>query len=264
VKKSQITEFHQDLKAAARLGHPESIEMALDGLRTMSIVAGNEQLGDGFIALVVIPAGKTLSKLSGAQLRLMLDDSQTAMRAIAGVALAQQFVMGKDVSLEMLQTPANDARPEVRTAFAQTLGEAAEAHPERYLQLAQTWLTAPSARLQNTALGFSPALGADIFQYLEPFKLEENPEVRAALVEALQALAQNGLAEQVLGLLKHWGAEPRPNVWVICRVLSGSWAATYPQEVKSILINLKEKVGQRKSILNAIKALRRHGAEIEI
>lgn len=264
MKKSQIAEFLKDLKAAARLGHPESIDMALASLRAIPVVVGNEQLGEGFIAQVIIPAGKTLSKLPPSHLRPMAADSLTAFRAIAGAALAQQVVLGKDVNPNVLQIPANDTRPEVRTAFAQTFGEAAEAHPENLLQIAQAWLAAPSARLRVTALSFSPALGADVLQYLEPFKNEENPEVRAALVEALQTLAQTGLEEPVLELLNHWRAEPRPNVWVICRVLSGSWAATYPHEVTSILKNLKEKVGERKPILNCVKALQRHGVTIEL
>lgn len=264
MKKSQINTFLNDLKAAARLGHPESVDMALDGLRAFPVVAANDPLGDGFIAQVVLPAGKILSKLPSADLRPLLDTHQTALRAIAGVALAQRFALGKDSNPKILQSPAKDPRPEVRTAFGQTLKEAGEAHPERLLPLAEAWLVAPSARLRSTALAFSPALGQDILQSLETFKDEEHPEVRAALVEALQALAQRDLAEPVLELLNLWGAEPHPNAWVITRTISGSWAASYPQAVTSILKNLHKKYGDRKSITNAINALHRHGVDIEL
>jgi hypothetical protein len=264
MKKSQVSAFLNDLKAAARLGHPDAIEMALEGMRSFPQVASNHPLGEGFIAQVIMPAGKILSKLPAAQLHPLFDDHQTALRATAGVALAHRFGMGKDGNPKQLQIPAKDARPEVRTALAETLREQGEAHPERLLPLAEEWLVAPSARLRSTALGFTPALGQDSLQTLETFKTEEHPEVRAALVEALQALAQNNLAEPVLELLSHWGAEPRPNAWVIGRVLSGSWAASYPQEVTAILQSLQKKYGDTKSIHNAIKALHRHGVDIEL
>lgn len=264
MKKSQIFEFLNDLKAAVRLGHPDSIAMALEGMQAMPLVAGNEHLGEGFVAKVIIPAGKLLATVSQEQLLSLLHDHKTAFRAVAGVGLATRFMMGKDVDPEILQTPAKDARPEVRSAFAETLRGAGEAHSERLLQLAQDWLAAPSARLRSTALGFCPALGTDVLDFLEPLKAEEHPEVRAALVDALQTLAQKGLGEQVLALLNHWGAEPRPNVWVICRVLSAAWAVPYPKEIMSLLKTLKEKVGERKPISNAVNALQRHGVEIEI
>jgi hypothetical protein len=264
MKKSQISAFLNDLKAAARLGHPEAVEMALEGLRAFPQVAANHPLGDGFIDQVILPAGKILSKLPAAQLHPLLDDPQTALRATAGVALAHRFGVGKDGNPKRLQIPAKDARPEVRTALAETLREVGEAHPERLLPLAEDWLAVPSARQRSTALGFIPALGQDILQNLDAFKAEQHPEVRAALVDALQALAQNDLAEPVLELLSHWGAEPRPNAWVIGRVLSGSWAASYPQEVKSILQTLHKIYGDRKAISNALKALQRHGVDIEL
>jgi len=264
MKKAQIHALLNDLKAAARLGQAEATDIALDGLRSFPQVAANQPLSEGFIAQVILPAGKILSKLPAAQLQPLLDDALSALRATAGVALAQRFVLGKDGNPKILQTPAKDARPEVRSALAEVLREVGQAHPERILPLAEAWLAAPSARLRGTALGFVPALGQDILPKLNVFKAEEHPEVRAALVEALQTLAQSGLAEPVLEQLSHWGAEPRPNAWVIGRVLSGSWAASYPQEAKSILQSLQKKYGDRKSITNTLKALHRHGADIEL
>jgi hypothetical protein len=268
MKKSHYNELLNDLKAAVRLGHPESVEIALDGFRSHPVIAANERLSQGIIAQLILPAGKILTRLSTIQLSQLLGDPLTSLRAMAAAALARQFVSGEEVDLKLLQAGAGDSRPEVRTALAQTLREEGEAHPERILPLAEAWLTADSARVRNTALAFIPALtptySQTIFQYLQAFKEEEHPEVQAALVAALQALAQRDLAEPVLALLINWGTEPHPNLWVISKTISASWAASYSTEVESLLQTLHAKVGNRKQITNTLKALQRHGLNIEL
>lgn len=268
MQKAQIREFLNDLKISTRFGQAESVEAALDDLRSLPGVAANQRLSEGFLSQLVKPAGKLLAKLPLGQLQPLLDDRLAALRAIGGVALAEQYLTGKDISPKLLLVPARDTRPEVRTALGETLREGGEAYPERLLPLMQSWLTAPFTGVRETALLFVPVLAStyegEVFSKLKTFIDEEHPEVRATLVTTLQTLAQRGSAEFVLELLAHWVTEPRPNVWVIGRTLSGSWAVSHPVEVKSILHTLQAKVGERKSITNALKALARHGLIIEI
>gem|GEM_PF-630217 len=268
MNKAQIREILGDLKAAVRLGQSEAIEMALDGLRALPIVEANDRFEAGFLSQLIRPAGEILSRLSAARLLPLLDDRPAALRAVGAAALAQRFLIGEDVNPEMIIRPARDARPEVRAALGETLREAGEAHPERLLHLVETWLRDPSPKVRTAALtalpALSPSYGEDILALIAPLKDDEDPGVCAAIVEAMQTIAQSGSAESVLRQVSAWGAEPRPNVWVISRTLSGSWAASHPREVKSILRDLYAKVGKTKEIAHALRALERHGVKIEI
>ncbi|MBL7161598.1 MAG: HEAT repeat domain-containing protein [Anaerolineales bacterium] len=268
MNKSQIRELLGDLKAAVRLGHPEAVEIALDDLRSLPVVAANDRLSEGFFDQVIRPAGVTLARLPTNQLLPLLEDPLAALRAVGAVALAHDYLTGKDVDRRALLAPAKDPRPEVRTALGGTLREVGEAYPEHLLHLLDGWLRDSSPKVRSTALTALPALtqsrGEGIIALIEPLNDDESSEVRAALVDALQAIAQGDLAESVLGLLADWGAESRPNVWVITRALSGSWAASHPKAVEAILRTLHSKVRKTKEITNALRALERHGANIEI
>jgi len=128
------------------------------------------------------------------------------------------------------------------------------------------WLYSPKVRA--TALGFVPALVADsrhhTYSWLQPLGRDPHEGVRAALAHALKTLADTGHTEIVLKLLAYWASAPHPNVWLIARSISGSWAASYPQEVGPILMQLQSKTKKNKEISNALKALQRHGLKIDL
>ena len=168
----------------------------------------------------------------------------------------------------MLIVLAKDSRPEVRSALGGTLRDVGEAQPEHLLRLVESWLGNSSPKVRATALialpALVPSLGADIIKMIEPLKADQDRDVRAALVMALKAIAQNQLALPVLALLTDWSAAKYPSIWVITRTLSSSWAVSHPQEVETILTNLYAKVGETKNITNALRALERHGLKINI
>jgi hypothetical protein len=266
--KTGIKQLLRDLKVAATLGRPDAIDIALNGLLALPGVSSNDRMEEGFIEQVILPVGKLLTSLKSSQLRPLLDHPLAVGRAIGAAALAYRFLEGKDVGQKDLRKPAGDARSDVRIALGRTLFAVAETAPEKLLTLGTTWIMQPAPKLRHTALIFLPALG---FQYgprmvglLGPLGSDDDRDVRAALVDALNHLAQSGLAESVLGLLALWGSEGRQNSWVICRVLSASWVADHPAEAESILRDLVSKIGETSEISNALKALKRHGVEIEV
>ncbi len=268
MKKSRFRETLNDLKAAVRIGHPEALDVALDGLRSLPQVAGNERLGEGFIEQVVYPAGKILSQMPARKLMHLLEEPAAAMRAIGAVAFARRYLLAEDGSPKQLRAPAGDARPEVRHTLGETLREVGEACPERLLPLAEDWLAAPSPLRRASALNFLPALATEYPQQLLDWLVaqadDQAPEVRAALVDTLRRTARAGLAEAVLRLLAAWAQAPRLNVWVITRAISDAWATAHPQEVRDIIHTVYQNAGESKDLNNAIQALGRRGLDIDL
>ena len=266
--KAKIRELLRDIKAAALFGQPEAIELALNGLRSIPAVAANNRMSGSLIEQVVLPAGQSLSRLESKHLRPLLDDPLAPIRAVGAVGLAHRFLLGKNATRKNLRRPGSDSRPDVRAVLGRSLSEAWEVSPERLLRLGTVWLAQPSPRLRHSALIFIPALapayGQRIVDLLKPLSSDNDRDVRAALVDALKSLAGAGLAESVLGLLAVWATESRPNSWVVCRTLSGSWAASHPSEAESILQTLQSKIGKSSDISNALRALKRHGVEINL
>ena len=268
MKKARIRQLLRDLRAAVLLGQSEAVEMALDGLLTFPGVAGNDRLGEELIEKVILPVGQILKKIESNQLRSLLVNPLAAGRAIGAVAMVHRFVEGKHSTQKDLRKPASDARPEVRTALGRALFEVAEVDPEKLLNLGTTWLMGNSPKLRHSALLFLPALagsyGQRIVGLLGPMVADEDYDVRKALVAALNTLARAGLAESVLGLLALWGTEAAPNAWVICRVLSASWAADHPMQSESTLRDVYSKTGKTSEVTNAQRALERHGLKINL
>ena len=266
--KAKIRELLRDIKAAALFGQPEAIELALNSLRAIPAVAANDRMSGSIIEQVVLPAGQSLARLESKYLRPLLDDPLAAIRAVGAVGLAHRFLLDKNATRKNLRRPGSDPRPDVRAALGRSLFEAWEANPERLLRLGTEWLAQPAPKLRHSALIFIPALapkyGQRIVDLLEPLGADKDREVRAAMVDSLKNLAGAGLAESVLGLLALWASAPRPNSWVVCRALSGSWAALHPSEAKSILQELQSKTGKTSDISNALRALKRHGIEINL
>jgi len=266
--KIDFKQLLRDLRAAMLLGRPEAIDVAMDGLSGLPGVNSNDRMSEHFIEQVVLPVGEVISGLKAAQLRPLLEHQLAVGRAVGAVALAHRFLKENDATPKDLRRPGNDPRPDVRTALGKTLAGVVEHNPEKILPLATNWITQPSPRLRHTALIFISPLGnrygAQILHLLGSLGKDPDPEVNAALVDALTALARMGHAEPVLGILALWASETRPNSWVICRVLSASWAAGHHSAVKSILQEVHSKTGESSHISNALKALKRHGVEISL
>ena len=268
MNKAETRQLIRDLRAAVMLGQPEAVDLALDRLLTFPGVAANDQLSEELIEKVILPIGQVLTKLESNQLRPLLVNPLVAGRAIGAVAMAHRFIEGKESTQKDLRKPASDARLEVRTALGKSLSEVAEVDPEKVLNLGTTWLMGNSPKLRHSALLFIPALagsyGKRIVGLVGPMGADKDRDVRKALVEAMNTLAQTGLAESVLRLLALWVTEATPNAWVICRVLSASWATDHPAETESILRDVYSQTGKTSEVTNALRALERHGLKINL
>ena len=265
--KHELRTLVTDLKAAARIGHGDSLAAALDGLRALPQVASNQPLEAAFISQGILPMGAALThpRLATALLRPLFNDSKAALRSVAAVVVALKFFDQDQVSLEDLRRFGNDSRAEVRTSLAQALGLAANDHPQALLSLTEQWISGESPRLQQVALKLIPCIAQEDPQQavalLANCANATDPDVRAVLVETLTALAQDGLSKDVIQLLAEWTQLPQPNTWTIARALSGSWAAGQAQAALQILEMLTTASGPDKQIGNTLQALERHGSE---
>ena len=266
--KNKTRQLLRDLKAAAVLGNPEAVDIALNGLLAFPGVAANDRMDDGFIEKTILPVGRSLTPIKSSHLRPLLNHKLAAGRAIGAVALADQFIAGKEATPKDLRKPANDPRLDVRDSLGRVLLLVGHKDPQNLLALGTPWLMNAAPKPRYTALIFIPALaesyGVRLVGLLGPLGSDPDREVRAALVDALNALARAGLAESVMELLALWGGEPHPNVWVISRVLSASWAASYPMEAEAILQGLSSKTGAASQVKSAVEALARNGVEINL
>ncbi len=266
--KNDTRQLLRDLKTAALLGNPDAVNIALNGILALPGVAANDRMNDGFIERTVLPVGQTLTPLKTSHLRPLLDHDLAAGRAIGAVALAHQFIGGKNATAKDLRKPANDAREDVRISLGRALFAVGHQAPRKLLDLATPWLMNAAPKPRYTALIFIPALAEKydkrVVGLLGPLGADPDREVRAALVDALGNLARAGLAESVLELLALWTAETHPNSWVISRVLSASWVAGHPKEAESILQELSSKSGTSSQVKSAVEALARHGVDINI
>jgi len=266
--KTEIRQLLRDLRAAAFIGSDEAINSALDGLLILPGVSSNERLDDQFIERVILPIGEAVAALRSQQLRPLLKHDLTVGRAIGAVAFAHHYVKRTDSPPKVLSQISADARPEVRKALGKSLSNLAESYPEKVFELGKYWLQQPAPKLNQTALIFIPSLvkgyEGEVADLVYPLGQTEDKKVRTELVNALTIIGQKGFPNLVLKLLSNWSTEGTPNDWLICRTLSSSWAAEYPSEVKSILKIIQPKVSNTSEINNTLKALKRHGLEINI
>ena len=266
--KNRTQQLLRDLKAAAVLGNPEAVDIAMDGLLAFPGVAANDRMSDGFIEKTILPVGKALAPLETSQLRPLITHNLAAGRATGAVALADQFMVGKYANRKDLGKLANDPRVDVRLSFGRGLILVGNRNPQKLFDLGSSWLTNSKPKPRYTALIFLPSLaeshGEHIIDSFSSLNDDTNREVHAALVDALNILARAGHAESVLNMLTLWTSEKRPNGWVISRVLSASWVCEYPSETETILRNLSLKTGTASQVRSAIEALDRHGLKINL
>jgi hypothetical protein len=263
---AQIRTLITDIKAAARIGHAESLWVALDGLLDLPQISGNPLMKKPFIEKVILPIGEALAapRISTAIIRPLLDEPQAALRASAAAALSYRFFADENITSKELSKPGKDSRQDVRLALRAALAAAGQDQPEKLEPLISEWITSPSPRLQAIAIALHPILPTQALNAFAQLDTPSDPEVRAALVEALSTLAQTGQAEDMLNLLTQWSKIQDNNIWTICKTLAGSWAAQYPGQAMEILYNLQPKADNPKQLINTIQALHRHGASQQV
>ena len=266
--KNETRQLLRDLKTAAILGNPEAVDLALNGLLGFPGVAANDRMDDGFIEKTILPVGRELTPLKTSFLRPLISHSLVAGRAIGAVALADQYIAGKQATAKDLQKPANDPRLEVRKALGRELLILGNKDFGKLMALGTSWLTNTAPKPRYTALIFVPALavnhGEQLVGLLAPLDRDSDWDVRVVLVDALNSLGQAGLGESVMEMLHTWASDQNPNGWVISRVLSASWSAAYPAQTRVILGELSSKNGMESQVKSAVEALSRHGVEINL
>ncbi len=259
--KPHLKELITDLKAAARIGHPEALKAGLDRLRRLSDA--------DLPPTALVPLGQALASLPASRLRAMLKDSDPAIRAIAGVALGERYLTQADVAAAALLPVVSDPNPEVGNALAnclRSLGENPKTGSVYALKLGvlvTPWLQAAEPGVVIAGLKIFPSCrptAASIADMLGPLHVSVDQQLRAALVECLNTLASAGQAQVVLDLMDEWAHLPQPNVWIITHCLSGTWAQEYAQRAAEILNSLIEQAGLVRPIVRALARL--HGQPV--
>lgn len=252
-----LRELLTDLKAAALIGHPESLASALDGIRALD--------DDELPPSALLPLGRALTPLPAKTLKPLYVDDDPAIRALVSIAMGERYMQGKDVTPADLGILAEDPNPEVTTALARALTEFTPPRPEKLTPLVETWLpqtnqptskSSASLPLQTLpALLLLPHLPSSFSPYplLAPLDALEDHDLRDALVTCLSDLAEKDHATPVLDLLSTWGTRPTPNVWLITRVLSSSWALPHRERATQILTDLTTKAGRIRPILRVLE-----------
>lgn len=266
--KTDYKQLLRDLRGAVMLNHPQAVDMALNGLLELPGVASNDRMSDHTIDHIVLPVGEILAALKAPLLRPLSTHALAIGRSVGGVALAHRLVKQTDTTPKDLGRPAGDPRQDVRQAIGKALLALSTTYPTKIFELVKSWLAQPGSRLRYTALitlpGLAPSYKDQLLDLVSNLDDDLDRDVRAVLVEALNAIARHTLATPVLRLLAQWSDKAQPNTWVISRILSASWASEHPSEVKSILRILQVKTGESGDIQHARKALKRHGLEIDL
>lgn len=261
--KPHIREILADIKAAVRIGHADSIEAALEQVRKLP----DELLPPAML----VPLGRALHPLPAHKLRPYQEDDDPAVRALAGVALAERWLKFEDVAVEDLNRGAGDPNPEVGQAVAGCLADlASAATPGQILspiiQLASKWITSPNSNTILAGLKLFPSTLVNhvasateqqkIYELFQPLYLATEHEVREMLVSCLNTIASVKPARHgdvvVLELLSDWAQRPEPNVWLITQVLSASWALNHKVKAITILQRLSAQAGLTRPIIRAI------------
>ena len=267
--KTEIQTLLTDVKAAARIGHVESLWVALDGLFDLPEVAGNPPMSEAFINQMILPIGEALAnpRLTPSMLTPLAKQSHAAIRAIAAVSLARKMFEDDKVTLKDMKSLGSDPRRDVRSVLALALAQAGGTQPEKLNEIAESWIKVDSPRLREVSLQLIPTIAdrdsSKAMKIIESLNISGDPELRSTLVNVLVDLAQTGLDSEILSLFETWIKNPENHLWVIGKALSRSWAVKQTERSLAVLAVLGTELGPKKDIANALKALKRHGAEVQ-
>jgi hypothetical protein len=263
---SELRELLTDFKAAARIGHPESLAAAFEALAALPEIAGNAPLDEAFLDKAILPLGNALAKgnFDNLVLQPFTKHPLTAVRAVAAAALGRRMLAGDETVKKLCETLSRDPREEVRNALAAGLRQAGDDQVGTLLKVVTEWINSDHAKTQQVALRALPRLAvgypAECLSLIEPLRDNSDLQTRKALAEAIRQLAEQGLEKELLQMLTEWAQTETPPAWVIARALSGSWAAEYPDRAITILAQIAGGAEANKQIGSAIGALERNGA----
>ncbi len=245
--KALLREILTDIKAALRIGDPEAVHAALEQIRSLD----ENELPAG----ALLQLGQALSPLQEKELLALAGDPDSFLRAAAAAGLVRRSAKKQDDSWQFLDRMAGDESPEVRWVLARALLE--EGIPPVHLAArAAAWLAGDSPALVISGLHLLPGAGlppGELTSLLLPLDRSPDYPLRSALVECLNELAQRDQVDTVLEILSAWAGEEDPNLWVITRVLSASWAQSHSRAALSILQKLAANRGEQRSISRAME-----------
>jgi hypothetical protein len=269
--RSDIHSLLKDIQAAARIGHAESLWAALENLQDLPQIAGNHPLDKSFIIQVILPVGEAIGQagIGHAMLKPLSGHPFSAYRAVAGVALIEQYLHGLNgTNLKALNVLVRDPRREVRDAIRLAVEHSGNPQAEKLNELFHTWQQSDATRVQALAYQILPSLPEELvldkLQALGKKDFTSQPEVRKVLSRTLSALAANGHAETVLRLLSQWAASKYSDHRMVADCLSRPWAAAYPAASLDLLTSLASHTSPGKRIRKVLQSLYRHGAEAEV
>ena len=258
-----LDEILLDLKAAARLGVPEALDMALAALDDWRAFGANARLKEEDVNAVLTPLGEILAEptVPEAYLRMLANHSLAGARALAAAALARRALREGNVPPKILPRLAADKRPEVRQAVVAVFQRHGESAPDALLTLLRQWLTATHRpRLAVTALQAAQSLALTRPQETltllteMPSALRAMPEVQRALGDALRQVAAQSQGEAVLALLEGWQADGLPEE-ALLRALRGDWARAHRTRALALLDALESQTGASRALRRARQRL---------
>ena len=262
-----------DLKGAARLGYPEALDLALEGLLGWKSFAANARLKDEDVAKVLVPLGEVLATptVPADYLLALARHPLAGKRALAAVALGLRALRGeKNLTLPLTRL-AGDRRAEVRFALVTALGKHGEERFPFAQALLEHWLEGKrSPRVLATALQTMAVLAqtfpAEVLALADRLTLRQisSPEIQRPLVEVLKRVATYGTEEAkmgVLGLMAAWVQEDGAGAAgeIALRVLHAPWARQLPGPTLDFL-NALEAFGGPRRLLRRTMAFIRTGA----
>ena len=244
--KSNIRQLLADLKAAALIGDPDALAAVLAGVR---------RIPDSDLApSTLVPLGTSLAALDVDLLAPWFLDPDAAVRGITAAALGAAYAQGREVPMEILYAAAADPAGEVRAAFVETVSTSAD--PVR--ELVEMLLLEEEMQLVESGLEILGRTGVKserIFETMAGLDSVPDHDVRSALVTALAGLANLGWEAKILEWLDSWAGRETPNVWVITRAASSTWAQAHSDRVLAVLDKLAGSVGRIRPIKRATARL---------
>lgn len=257
-------ELQIDLKSAARLGDPEALDWALEGLRAWPAFAANAPLDEADVRAVLVPLGEILAlpTVPVDYLHGLASSSWAGVRALAAVALAARALQGERIPAAWLRKLAADRRAEVRLALESYLKQKAAEDPAAVLALLTAWKQAPSplspraaALALSVAAEMPPDAAPSALRWVADFRTDPHPDVQRALGEALRRLAAHGLAQDVLTLLETWLQEPPTPAEAYPWALRGSWAHPHRERALALLAQVEAQFGTSRPLRRARQSL---------
>jgi len=254
-----------DLRAAARLGTEEALDLSLEPLGEWEDFRANRRLPAAAVRERLAALGEILAAPTVPldYLRGLAEEPLAGARAIAAAALLRRYLGDDKNALAPLRRLAADRREEVRIAMLAALPSKSRLPAERLLAFLRSLLAAKHPAPEPavlTALTLLPrlaeAMPKEACALIAPIARDERPAIRKALGDALRKCASTGAAEAVLATLKDLASQNALAVETAARALRGNW---HPLLIRERLALLKELEAKN----SGSRALRRTRAELE-